>query len=115
MTLITNNYDDIIADPVNFKQLAVKDALILHYQCPQVDRHIQLFSHYNEIMFTLEGSRTMHHNGKSWALNKHSCLLTRKTAYRRKNRNLSGGKCSPFISRTAFSGRSSPNIFNTCH
>jgi AraC family transcriptional regulator, exoenzyme S synthesis regulatory protein ExsA len=59
----------------------VKDALFLHYRCPQVDKHIQLFSHYNEIMFTLEGSRTMHHNGKSWTLTRHSCLFTRKTAY----------------------------------
>lgn len=81
MSLIFNNYDDTIADPATFKQLAVKDALFLHYRCPQVDKHIQLFSHYNEIMFTLEGSRTMHHNGKSWVLTKHSCLLTRKTAY----------------------------------
>ncbi len=81
MSRAFNNYDDTIADPVAFKQLAVKDALFLHYRCPQVDKHIQLFSHYNEIMFTLEGSRTMHHNGKSWILTKHSCLLTRKTAY----------------------------------
>lgn len=81
MSLVFNNYEDVIADPVVYKQLAVKDALFLHYRCPQVDKHIQLFSHYNEIMFTLEGSRTMHHNGKSWTLGKHSCLLTRKTAY----------------------------------
>jgi len=81
MSLAFNNYDDTLADPVAFKQLAVKDALFLHYRCPQVDKHIQLFSHYNEIMFTLEGSRTMHHSGKSWTLTKHSCLLTRKTAY----------------------------------
>lgn len=81
MGLAFNNYDDTIADPVAFKQLAVKDILFLNYRCPQVDKHIQLFSHYNEIMFTLSGSRIMHHSGKSWTLTKHSCLLTRKTAY----------------------------------
>lgn len=81
MSLAFNNYDDTIADPVVFKQLAVKDALFLYYQCPQVDKQIQLFSHYNEIMFTLDGSRTLHHSGKSWMLKKDSCLLTRKTAY----------------------------------
>lgn len=81
MSLVSNNYDDSVADPVSIKQLAVKDALFLYYKCPQVDKHIQLFSHYNEIMFTLDGSRTMHHSGKSWTLTKHSCLLTRKTAY----------------------------------
>lgn len=81
MGLAFNNYDDTIADPIAFKQLAVKDILFLNYRCPQVDKHIQLFSHYNEIMFTLSGSRIMHHSGKSFTLSKHSCLLTRKTAY----------------------------------
>jgi hypothetical protein len=32
-------------------------------------------------MFPLSESRIMHHNGKSLTLKKHSCLLTRKTAY----------------------------------
>lgn len=81
MSLAFNNYDDIIADPITFKQLAVKDALFLHYMCPQVDKQMQLFSHYNEIMFTLEGGRILRHGEKSWALKKHSCILTRKTAY----------------------------------
>ncbi|MFC4874838.1 helix-turn-helix transcriptional regulator [Negadavirga shengliensis] len=81
MGIVYNNYDDTVADPHTFRQLAVKDALFLYYRCPQVDKHVQLFSHYNEIMFTLSGSRTMHHSGKSWTLGKHSCLLTRKTAY----------------------------------
>ena len=102
MNLIYNNYDDTIADPVNFKQLAVKDALILHYQCPQVDRHIQLFSHYNEIMFTLEGSRTMHHNGKSWTLKKHSCLLTRKTAYLQERPEFVGWEVLAFYFQDSF-------------
>lgn len=81
MSLVYNNYDDSIADPVTFKQLAVKDALFLHYMCPQVDKQMQLFSHYNEIMFTLEGGRILRHGEKSWTLKKHSCILTRKTAY----------------------------------
>lgn len=81
MSLVFNNYDDSIADPVTFKQLAVKDALFLYYKCPQVDKQMQLFSHYNEIMFTLEGGRVIRHGGKSWFLTKHSCILTLKTAY----------------------------------
>lgn len=81
MGLVYNNYDDSIADPVTFQQLAVKDTLFLYYKCPQVDKQQQLFSHYNEIMFTLEGGRIMRHSGKSWHLTKHSCILTRKTAY----------------------------------
>jgi AraC family transcriptional regulator, exoenzyme S synthesis regulatory protein ExsA len=102
MSLAFNNYDDTIADPVAFKQLAVKEALFLHYRCPQVDKHIQLFSHYNEIMFTLEGSRTMHHNGKSWTLTKHSCLLTRKTAYMQELPELVGWEVLAFYFKDSF-------------
>lgn len=81
MSQVFNNYDDSIADPVIIKQLVVKDALFLYYQCPQVDKQMHLFSHYNEIMFTLDGGRILHQGGKSWTLTKHSCILTRKTAY----------------------------------
>lgn len=102
MSLVYNNYDDTIADPVAFRQLAVKDALFLHYRCPQVDKHIQLFSHYNEIMFTLEGSRTMHHSGKSWTLTKHSCLLTRKTAYLQELPELVGWEVLAFYFQDSF-------------
>ena len=102
MSLVSNNYDDTIADPVAFKQLAAKDALLLYYRCPQVDKHIQLFSHYNEIMFTLDGSRTMHHNGKSWSLKKHSCLLTRKTAYLQELPELVGWEVLAFYFKDSF-------------
>ena len=102
VSLVFNNYDDTIADPVVFKQLAVKDALFLYYRCPQVDKHLQLFSHYNEIMFTLEGSRTMHHNGKSWPLKKHSCLLTRKTAYMQELPELVGWEVLAFYFQDNF-------------
>jgi AraC-like DNA-binding protein len=102
MNIVSNNYDDTIADPVAFKQLAVKDALFLHYRCPQVDKHIKLFSHYNEIMFTLEGSRTMHHNGKSWTLARHSCLLTRKTAYLQELPELVGWEVLAFYFQDSF-------------
>jgi len=102
MSLVFNNYDDTIADPVAFKQLAVKDALLLHYKCPQVDKHIQLFSHYNEIMFTLDGSRTMHHNGKSFTVTKHSCLLTRKTAYLQELPELVGWEVLAFYFQDSF-------------
>src|SRR5690606_9701107 len=82
MSLVYNNYDDsMAAAPDIVKHLAVKDALFLYYKCPQGDKQMQLFSHYNEIMFTLDGGRILHQCGKSWHLTKHSCILSRKTAY----------------------------------
>ena len=111
MSIVTNNYDDSIADPVTFKQLAMKDALFLYYRCPQVDKHVQLFSHYNEIMFTLNGSRTMHHNGKSWTLTKHACLFTRKTAYLQELPELVGWEVLAFYFQDSFFRQ----VFNEYH
>jgi AraC-like DNA-binding protein len=102
MSKAYNNYDDSIADPVNIKQLAVKDTLFLYYRCPQVERQIQLFSHYNEIMFTLSGSRTMHHSGKSWTVQKHSCLFSRKTAYLQELPELVGWEVLAFYFQDSF-------------
>lgn len=102
MSKAYNNYDDSIADPVNIKQLAVKDTLFLYYRCPQVERQIQLYSHYNEIMFTLRGSRTMHHSGKSWTVQKHSCLFSRKTAYLQELPELVGWEVLAFYFQDSF-------------
>jgi AraC-like DNA-binding protein len=102
MSKAYNNYDDSIADPVNIKQLAVKDTLFLYYRCPQVERQIQLFSHYNEIMFTLSGARTMHHSGKSWTVQKHSCLFSRKTAYLQELPELVGWEVLAFYFQDSF-------------
>ncbi len=114
MNIVTNNYDDSITDPVTFKQLAVKDALFLYYRCPQVDKYLQLCSHYNEIMFTLNGSRIMHHNGKSWTLAKHSCLFTRKTAYLQELPELEGWEVLAFYFQDVFFVRYSTNTINIC-
>lgn len=45
-----NNYDDSISNPDTIIQLAVKDMLFLYYRCPQVDKQMKLFSHYNEFL-----------------------------------------------------------------
>ncbi|MEJ7685037.1 MAG: hypothetical protein WKG06_45770 [Segetibacter sp.] len=76
-----NTYDFKVAHPDIFKQLAVKDFLFVYYKCPQVETKINLYTHYNEIAFTLNGKKTLHHRGKSWALTDNTSLFIRKTAY----------------------------------
>jgi len=76
-----NTYDFKVANPGSFKQLAVKDMLFVYYLCPQIERHVQLFTHFNEIAFTLNGIKTMHHGGKSWTLTDDQAMFYRKTAY----------------------------------
>ncbi len=76
-----NVYDYKIAHPDEFKQLSVRDLLFVYYKCPQVDRQMQLHSHYNLIWFTLEGSRIFHQAEKKFIADKNTAYFVRKTAY----------------------------------
>jgi AraC-like DNA-binding protein len=77
-----NVYDYKVAHPDIFKQFAVKDILFLHYICPQVDKQLKLFTHYNEIAFTLSGKKTFYQGGKSWTITDNQSLFFRKTAFK---------------------------------
>lgn len=76
-----NTYDYTITHPDTFKQLAVKDILFVYYKCPQVDKIIKLYTHFNQISFTLSGKKTVHQGGKSWTLTDNTSLFLRKTAF----------------------------------
>ena len=78
---MVNTYDFQIEHPKEFSQLAVKDLLFLFYKCPQVNRLVQIYSHYNKIMFVLEGRRLVHHREKSWILTDGKAIFMKKTAY----------------------------------
>lgn len=79
---MNNTYDFKVARPDIIKQLAVKDMLFAYYKCPQVDKILHVFTHYNEIVFTLSGKKTMHHREKSWTLTDNTSLFIRRTAYK---------------------------------
>jgi AraC-like DNA-binding protein len=76
-----NTYDFKVAHPDIFKQLAVKDRLLVYYKCPQVETKINLYTHYNEIIFTLAGKRAIHRGERSWILTANKSLFVRKTAF----------------------------------
>ncbi len=76
-----NTYDFQVAHPDYFKQCAVKDLLFLYYKCPQEEKKVNLYTHYNKIIYVLNGKKAIHHCGKSWLLNEDSAYLIRKTAY----------------------------------
>lgn len=79
---MNNTYDFKVARPDIIKQLTVKDMLFAYYKCPQVDKILHVFTHYNEIVFTLSGKKTMHHREKSWTLTDNTSLFIRRTAYK---------------------------------
>src|SRR5829696_2177045 len=94
--MINNTYDFQVAHPAIIKQLAVKEILFAYYQCPQIEKQLNLYIHYNVIIFTLKGSKTFHHREKSWTLNDHDCVFFRKAAYTQERDDLAGWEVLAF-------------------
>ena len=77
---MNNSYDFKVAHPDIIKQLSVKDMLFTYYKCPQLDKQVNLFIHYNLITYTIRGKKTFYHRDKRWTLSDNSCLFVRRTA-----------------------------------
>ena len=77
-----NIYDFLIEHPNEFTQLAVKDLLFLYYKCPQVDKKVNLYTHYNKIAYVFKGKKTIHHRNKSWVLTGGKSFLLKKAAHK---------------------------------
>ena len=77
-----NAYDFLSARPKEFKQLSAKGVLFLHYVCPQVEKYMTLFNHYNQINFTLGGEKIFHHGYQTRMLTQHSTLFLKKCAWK---------------------------------
>jgi AraC-like DNA-binding protein len=78
---VINTYDFQVEHPEMFSHLAVRDLLFLHYKCPQEEKMVKLYTHFNKIIFVLEGKKMIHHSGKSWMLSTENAVFFRKTAY----------------------------------
>ncbi len=77
-----NTYDFQVEHPQEFTQLTLKDLLFLYYRCPQVEKKVNLYTHFNKIIFVLDGKKTIHHREKSWILTGGKSFLIKKTAYK---------------------------------
>jgi len=78
-----NIYDAILSDPAYFKQLAVKDLILVNYQCPQIERWENIFTHMNHIIYTVEGRRILcRPPGKEKVLEEGDLIFVRKGAFR---------------------------------
>lgn len=80
-TIMLNLYDLKIAHPEVFKQIAIKDNLIVYYRCPQAEQLVKLYNNYEELLFTLSGKKIIHIGNRNWTLSDEDSLLIRKTAY----------------------------------
>ncbi|MEP2773266.1 MAG: AraC family transcriptional regulator [Fulvivirga sp.] len=97
-----NTYDLQVSQPNNFKQFAVKDMLIVYYRCPQVEKQLSLFTHFNEIAFTLSGKKTINKGGKSWVLSENKSLFFRRGAYSQELDETSGWEVLAFYFKDDF-------------
>ena len=98
-----NPYDYIISHPDTFKTFSVKDLLFVHYKCPQVEKQVSLWIHYNSIGFTVGRGRK-----HSFIMENHGLWLrilrslSAEPLLHRFCMNLLGGKSWDFISRMFF-------------
>ncbi len=99
---VANTYDFTVTHPDHFKQLAAKDMLFAFYKCPQLDKHVKLFTHYNEIVYTLRGRKTLHHGGKSWDLTDNEAMFIRRTAYSQQMHHMIGWEVLAFYFQDDF-------------
>ncbi|MBL7696994.1 MAG: helix-turn-helix transcriptional regulator [Chitinophagaceae bacterium] len=99
---MNNTYDVRITRTDIFKQLAVKDMLFAYYKCPQAEKVVHVFSHFNEIAFTLSGKKTMHHREKSWTLTENTSVFIRKTAYKAEKYDFEGWEVLAFCFQDDF-------------
>jgi AraC-like DNA-binding protein len=99
---MNNTYDFKIDRPDIVKQLSVKDMLFAYYKCPQVDKVLHVFSHYNEIAFRLSGKKTLHHREKSWTFTDNTSLFIRRTAYKAEKYDFEGWEILAFCFQDDF-------------
>lgn len=76
-----NLYETMLAQPEYFRQLSVKDVLVVYYKCPQKEKLVHLFTQHNYLLYCLNGKRKLHRQQDSWLLTKDISLFIKKTAY----------------------------------
>lgn len=76
-----NIYEIHKSHPDIFNQLVLKDQLFCYYECPQKEKIIRLFSNHNQLTFTINGERILHHGDKTWTLNDHHGFLVKRGAF----------------------------------
>ncbi|MDB5134710.1 MAG: transcriptional regulator, AraC family [Mucilaginibacter sp.] len=77
-----NVYEDILANPTYFKELTVKETLLVNYQCPQMEKWVDLYSHFNHIIYTISGKKLLNTPAKSYTVTDGSLIFLKKGAIR---------------------------------
>lgn len=75
-----NLYNQISGNPNHYRQLSCGESLITIYNCPLENKFEDTWSHYNYIVYVVEGRKIWHTAHGSYDLRDGSCVLVRKGA-----------------------------------
>lgn len=76
-----NIADAIIGNDKYFRKIAVKNGLIVNYNCPQITEWVDLFTHLNHFIYTINGERRIVRPDRTVDAKKGSLLFLRKSAF----------------------------------
>jgi AraC-like DNA-binding protein len=72
----------MVSNPERFKQLKVNDLLFVHYHCPQDTEKLNVYTHYNYIVYAISGERVLVRPGNRYRLSEGKCFFVKKGAFR---------------------------------
>lgn len=64
-----------------FKHFSIKKQLFVFYNCPQLDKVVQLYAVHNQLLFSIGGKRTFHKTDQSWTITKDTSFMLKRTAF----------------------------------
>ena len=76
-----NVYEFLRYQPERYKQINCKDLMFVYYDCPQVVRKVDVFTHYNILSFVMEGRKLMHRPDETLLLEEGHCYFLKTGAF----------------------------------
>lgn len=76
-----NVYEFLRTQGLEYKKLAFKDLLFVYYRCPQADLLAKIYTHYNYIIYAINGKKIYHTPGESFLLEEGHSAFVKKGGY----------------------------------
>jgi len=64
-----------------YRHYSVNNQLFVFYNCPQIEKVLQLYTVYNQLVFSIGGKRTFHKGDQSWTITKDTSFMLKRTAF----------------------------------
>ena len=69
------------SDQKTFRHFNVNNQLFVFYNCPQIDKLVQLYNVHNQLLFSIGGKRTVHQGEQSWTITKDTSFMLKRVAF----------------------------------